>query len=200
MQHRPIFRLESLARVLAIVLPLVAGGVAARAAELSVGSRAPSFEALDDTGVLWKSADHIGKGPIVVYFYPADMTGGCTKQACGFRDDMQSLRAKGATVVGVSGDSVRNHQLFKKAYGLPFALLADTDGKVADAFGVPVTRGEKVVTKEIDGKQENLVRNVTTKRWTFVIDATGVVISKNTEVAAADDSKAILSLLKDAKK
>jgi len=49
---------------------------------------------------------------VVVYFYPADMTGGCTKQACGFRDDMQSLRALGATVVGVSGDTVRNHQLF----------------------------------------------------------------------------------------
>jgi len=178
---------------------VVCSGAMSIAAGIEVGSRAPAFEALDDTGAMWRSADHVGKGILVVYFYPADMTGGCTKQACGFRDDIKPLADKSVTVVGVSGDSVRNHQLFKKAYGLPFALLADTDGKVADAFGVPVTRGEKVVTKEIDGKEENLVRNVTTKRWTFVIDAKGVVISKNTEVAAADDSKAILSLLKDGK-
>lgn len=169
------------------------------ATAVEVGSPAPAFEAVDDTGATWKSSDHVGKGVLVVYFYPADMTGGCTKQACGFRDDIKPLADKSVTVVGVSGDSVRNHQLFKKEYGLPFTLLADTEGTVAEAFGVPVSRGEKVVTKEVGGKPEEFVRNVTAKRWTFVIDAKGVVISKNTEVAAADDSKAILSLLQDAK-
>jgi len=173
----------------------VAAAATGVAAAVEVGGPAPVFEALDDTGAVWKSTDHVGKGILVVYFYPADMTGGCTKQACGFRDDMKPLADKSVTVVGVSGDSVRNHQLFKKEYGLPFTLLADTEGRVADAFGVPLTRGEKVVTKEVGGKAEDFVRSVTTKRWTFVIDATGKVISRNTEVAAADDSKAILSLL-----
>lgn len=170
---------------------LLAATAAAAAPE--VGAAAPVFEALDDTGRPWKSSDHVGKGPLVVYFYPADMTGGCTKQACGFRDDMQALRDLGVTVVGVSGDTVRNHQLFKKEYGLNFPLLADTDGAVAAAFGVPVTPGEKVVTKEIGGVAEEFKRAVTAKRWTFVIDAAGKVASRNTEVAAADDSKAVLA-------
>jgi len=173
---------------------LLTGSAAAAGPE--VGGPAPAFEALDDTGRPWKSSDHVGKGVVVVYFYPADMTGGCTKQACGFRDDMQSLRALGATVVGVSGDTVRNHQLFKKEHGLNFPLLADTDGAVAAAFGVPVTPGEKVVTKEIGGVVEEFKRAVTAKRWTFVIDAGGKVVSRNTEVAAADDSKAVLATVK----
>ena len=194
MQYRSGSR-AVLGRFLRSIVLAVAVAAPGIVAAVEVGGPAPVFEALDDTGAVWKSTDHVGKGIIVVYFYPADMTGGCTKQACGFRDDMKPLADKSVTVVGVSGDSVRNHQLFKKEYGLPFALLADTEGKVAEAFGVPLTRGEKVVTKEVGGKAEDFVRNVTTKRWTFVIDAKGTVISKNTEVAAADDSKAILSLL-----
>ena len=174
---------------------LLASATPAGAADLAVGSPAPVFSALDDTGATWKSTDHVGKGILVVYFYPADMTGGCTKQACGFRDDMQKLREKGVTVVGVSGDSVRNHQLFKKAHHLDFTLLADTEGKVAEAFGVPVTLGEKVVSAEIDGKTEQLVRTVTTKRWSFVIDTDGTIAMKNTEVDAAKDSQAVLALL-----
>jgi peroxiredoxin Q/BCP len=168
----------------------------AGAAGPEVGEPAPVFESLDDSGRPWKSSDHVGKGVLVVYFYPADMTGGCTKQACGFRDDMQTLRDLGVTVVGVSGDTVRNHQLFKKEYGLNFPLLADTEGAVAAAFGVPVTPGEKVVTKEIGGVAEEFKRAVTAKRWTFVIDTGGKVVSRNMEVAAADDSKAVLATVK----
>ena len=174
---------------------LLVGG-SAGAAEVAVGSPAPVFEAVDDTGMSWKSSDHVGKGILVVYFYPADMTGGCTKQACGFRDDMQTLVERGVTVVGVSGDSARNHELFKKEYGLNFTLLADTEGKVADAFGVPFTVGEKSVTKEIGGKPEQFVRTVTSQRWTFVIDKQGRIAHKNTKVAAADDSKAVLAAVK----
>ena len=180
-------------------LALLAGFSSVRAAEpevkLNVGDAAPTFQAKDDTGKEWKSADHVGKKIVVVYFYPADMTGGCTKQACGFRDDMKTLADKGIEVVGVSGDSVRNHQLFKKAHELNFPLLADTDGKVAEKFGVPVTPGEKTVKATIDGKEESLTRTVTTARWTFVIDKSGKIAAKNTMVKAADDSKAIQELI-----
>jgi len=187
-------------RVAAAVCTVLTLGFAAAirpaaAATVEVGSPAPVFEALDDSGAPWKSTDHVGKKILVVYFYPADMTGGCTKQACGFRDDLATLADRGVTVVGVSGDSVGNHQLFKKAHALNFPLLADVDGAVAAAFGVPVTLGEKTVTCEIDGKTESLVRNVTAKRWTFVIGRDGKVAARNTEVAAAEDSRAILTLV-----
>lgn len=165
--------------------------------DLKVGDKAPSFESTDDAGKPWKSIDHFGKKVVVVYFYPADMTGGCTKQACGFRDSMKGLSDKGVEVIGVSGDSVKNHQLFKKYHDLNFTLLADTEGKVAEQFGVPVVKGEKTFkTPPIDGKEETLVRNVTPSRWTFVIDKSGKIVSKNTMVKAADDAQAIQDLIK----
>jgi thioredoxin-dependent peroxiredoxin len=173
--------------------------IAADPVDIKVGDAAPVFQVKDDTGADWKSSDHVGKKILVVYFYPADMTGGCTKQACGFRDDMAKLSGKDVEVVGVSGDSVHNHQLFKKKHDLNFGLLADTDGKVAESFGVPVTKGEKTVKAEVDGKEESLTRNVTTARWTFVIDKQGKIAAKNTTVKAADDSKAILELVEKLK-
>jgi peroxiredoxin Q/BCP len=170
------------------------------AVDLKAGDKAPTFTVEDENGKLWKSTDHVGKKILVVYFYPADMTGGCTKQACGFRDDLSKLGDEGVEVVGVSGDSAGNHQLFKKAHNLNFTLLADVDGKVAEAFGVPITREEKSVKATIDGKEEILTRTVTAKRWTFVVGLDGKIASKNTTVAAADDSKAILKLVADLKK
>lgn len=182
------------------LLMSVATGFAGDNTEVNVGDKAPEFSALDENGKEWKSAEHVGKKVVVVYFYPADMTGGCTKQACAFRDDLSKLKDLGVEVVGVSGDSVRNHQLFRKAHDLNFTLLADTEGKVAEAFGVPVTREEKSVKATIDGKEEVLTRSVTAKRWTFVIGLDGKVLSKNTMVAAADDSKAVFEIVtKDGK-
>jgi len=171
------------------------GAFAAEPVNLKVGDPAPSFEALDDTGKLWKSSDYVGKKIVVVYFYPADCTGGCTAQAKGYRDDLEKLSAAGVEVVGVSGDTVRNHQLFKKKENLNFTLLADTEGKVAQAFGVEYTPGEKSVKAVIDDKEELLVRTLTTKRWTFVIGKDGKILSKNTNVKAAEDSKAVLDLV-----
>ena len=161
------------------------------AADLKVGDSAPKFEALDDTGKEWKSEDHVGKHIVVVYFYPADLTGGCTKQACGFRDDLGKLKEEGVEVVGVSGNSVADHQLFKKVHELNFALLADTEGKVATAFGVPTSEG-RAYTATVDGKEVPLTLGVIAKRWTFVIGKDGKIASKNTEVNAAEDSQAIL--------
>lgn len=163
--------------------------------DLKVGDKAPRFEAMDDTGKLWKSTDHVGKKIMVVYFYPADFTGGCTKEACGYRDDYSALTEKGVDVVGVSGDSVHGHELFKKAHELNFTLLADTDGKVAEAFGVPTEAGADTVMATNGDQKEPIYRNVTIDRWTFVIDKKGKIASKNTEVHAAEDSKAILETI-----
>tara|TARA_R110002111_G_scaffold256979_2_gene324623 strand:+ start:114910 stop:115512 length:603 start_codon:yes stop_codon:yes gene_type:complete len=166
--------------------------------KVEVGDSAPAFTAKDDQGKGWKSTDHVGKKILVIYFYPADLTGGCTKQACGFRDDMKTLQGKDVEVIGVSGDSARNHQLFKKEHDLNFTLLADEDGGVAKKFGVPLKAGGSI-KRTIDGKEETLTRGVTAARWTFVIDKNGKVVLKNTQVKAADDSKAILKLVNDLK-
>ncbi|QDV46937.1 Putative peroxiredoxin bcp [Stieleria neptunia] len=173
--------------------------VAAEAMAIDVGDKAPSFEAVDDTDATWKSADHVGKKILVVYFYPADMTGGCTAQACGYRDKMESFTADGVEVIGVSGDSAKNHRVFKKAHQLNFALLADTQGKVAKAFGVPVTLGEKTVTKIIDGTETDLLRTATAKRWTFVIGLDGKIAYKDSAVNAKQDPEKIEDVIESLK-
>lgn len=162
---------------------------------LSVGDPAPTFQSTDDHGKAWKSSDHVGKKIVVVYFYPADLTGGCTKQACGFRDDMKPLADKGVEVVGVSGDSVKNHQVFKGVHDLKFTLLADEDGSVAKKFGVPLKPGGVVKTKDRDGNAVELKRGVTAMRWTFVIGKDGKIAYKNDKVNAAEDSKEILDVV-----
>ncbi|MFO1094269.1 MAG: peroxiredoxin [Planctomycetaceae bacterium] len=143
-----------------------------------VGDPAPQFTLQDDQGKEWKSSDHYGKKIVVIYFYPADMTGGCTKQACGFRDNLTDLSDAGVEVVGVSGDSVKNHQLFKKAHSLNFTLLADPKGDAAEKFGVPFKPGEQSVKATIDGKEEILIRTVTTQRWTIIVDKDGKIAMK----------------------
>ncbi len=164
--------------------------------ELNLGDKAPEFESQDDAGQPWKSTDHIGKKIVVVYFYPADCTGGCTRQAQGYRDDMEALAKKGVEVVGVSGDTVDNHKLFKKKEHLNFTLLADDTGAVAKKFGVPTGAGGEAKTK-IDNQEIVLKRGATEKRWTFAIGKDGKIIYKNTEVKPAEDSKAILKLVAD---
>jgi len=161
---------------------------------VKVGDPAPVFESTDDQGKPWKSSEHVGKKVLVVYFYPADFTGGCTKQACGFRDDYQKLADKGVTVVGISGDSARTHSLFKKEHKLPFTLLADEQGEIAKVFGVPTRAGGEVKVK-VDGKDEVLKRGVTASRWTFVIGKDGKIAYKNDKVNAGADSKQILELV-----
>ncbi|KAA5544521.1 peroxiredoxin [Roseiconus nitratireducens] len=181
---------------LTALLMLADHSASAAETDLEVGDAAPSFEAVDDTGKVWKSADHVGKKIVVLYFYPADMTGGCTAQACGYRDRMESLEAAGVEVVGVSGDTAENHQLFKKAHQLNFTLLADPDGEVAKKFGVPVSVGEKSVTKIIDGSEKVLTRGATAKRWTFVIDRDGNIAYKDSQVNAKQDPEKIQAVVK----
>lgn len=179
---------------------LVAGVMAEdKPVELKVGDKAPVFESVDDQGKAWKSEDHVGKKIVVVYFYPADCTGGCTSQAKAFQADLKTLEGKDVEVVGVSGDSAENHQVFKKKEGLTFTLLADTDGKVAKAFGVPYTAGKKEAKTKIDNQEVTLVREGTAKRWTYVIGKDGKIVHKNTEVKAANDSKDVLKVVENLK-
>lgn len=177
------------------VLALALGGLQAQQGKgLSVGDPAPSFEAVDDQGKSWKSSDFVGKKILVVYFYPADFTGGCTKQACSFRDDMEKITAKGVEVVGVSGDSAKTHAMFKKQHNLNFTLLADEKGELARKFGVPTKAGGAVKIK-FDGQDLTVERGVTASRWTFVISKDGKLAYKNDKVNPAEDSKQILALI-----
>ena len=101
-----------------------------------VGDKAPDFSVAASDGTTAHLKDYVGKGNIVLYFYPKDDTKGCTAEACGIRDTMGEFKGLDATVLGVSFDSVESHKAFIAKYKLPFVLLADTDKKVAKAYGV----------------------------------------------------------------
>ena len=165
-------------------------------AGLEVGSDVDSFIANADSGDLWQLSEHVGKKNIVVYFYPAAMTGGCTKQACAYRDMSSSLNDVDAVVVGVSGDSVNNLKLFKQAHDLNFPLLSDADGSIAELFGVLTRAGTKSIEKEIDGIMHTLTRGLTTMRWTFIIDKSGKVVYKNDKVNPTEDTANVIAEIK----
>jgi peroxiredoxin Q/BCP len=166
------------------------------AQKLEVGDKVPEFETLADDGTTWNSKDYLGDKFVVVYFYPAAMTGGCTKQACAYRDFKTEIEAADALVLGVSGDNVEGLKLFKKAHDLNFTLLSDESGKIAGLFGVP-TRNGGTITREINDESFDLVRGITTSRWTFIIDKSGKIVYKNTEVDATNDTKQILEFIKN---
>ncbi len=102
---------------------------------LRVGDKAPDFNVSTDAGQKVKLSDFKGK-KIVLYFYPKDDTPGCTKEACAFRDGISEIKDRGAVVLGVSTDSVDSHKKFKSKFELNFPLLADTDKKIVEAYGV----------------------------------------------------------------
>ena len=146
------------------------------------GKTAPDFELTSDSGETVRLSALRGK-PVVLYFYPKDDTPGCTTQACGIRDAFAEFEQAGAVVLGVSPDDERSHVKFRKKYGLPFPLLADTDHTVAEQYGV---WGEKSYL----GKTYFGV-----SRSTFVIGADGTVkkIFHNVKPAThADDVLAAL--------
>lgn len=117
---------------------------------LSVGDTAPAFTAKDTNGNTVSLSNFAGK-PVVLYFYPKDDTPGCTKQACSFRDNYSQFLDKGITVLGVSRDDEASHQAFTEKFSLPFPLLADTDGAIAQAYDVDGGGYAKRVTYVIDG-------------------------------------------------
>ena len=149
-----------------------------------IGDSAPDFEALTDTGERVKLADYRGQR-VVLYFYPKDDTSGCTKQACGFRDDYPVIEERNAVVLGVSPDSVASHQKFKAKYDLPFTLLVDQDHALAELYGV---WGEKSMYGR---KYMGVIRSH------FVIDEAGKIIDARVKVKPADSVTLAIQALED---
>ena len=116
------------------------------------GDTAPPFEGTDQDGKTVKLADFAGAKNVLLYFYPKDFTGGCTKEACGLRDRMGELQTNNVVVIGVSYDSVDSHKKFIAANNLNFSLLADPDGKIVGAYDVkmPLMNMAKRVSFLID--------------------------------------------------
>ena len=173
----------------------------APAAGLAVGDQVPEFESIDEQGQPWKSADHVGKKVVVLYFYPGDFTGGCIKQAEAYREGLAKLEELGVELVGVSGDEVASHKLFKETYALKHALLADTDGKLAQLLGVPVGgpgRGQAVTPApdrkpilDAEGKRILIQRAVTLDRCTLVIGRDGKLAALRKIVNPVTDSEEV---------
>jgi len=172
--------------------------IATNLSALEVGDKAPAFSTKDDAGKVWKSEDHVGKKNIIVYFYPAAMTGGCTKQACSYRDASKDLAKLDAVVVAVSGDHVEALKYFKINDNLNFPLLSDASGDISKAFGVPTRKGGQLI-REVEGKKVTLVRDNTPSRWTFVIGKNGKVIYKNTKVTPTKDLAEVSKAIQAAK-
>jgi peroxiredoxin Q/BCP len=127
-------------RAHAILVSLLLTALASSAQDtptrLKVGDKAPAVAGKNEKGQTWKLEETIGQKAVLLYFYPKDDTPGCTKEACGLRDSMGDLQKNGVEVVGVSFDNEESHRKFIEKHSLNFSLLADTDGKIADAYGV----------------------------------------------------------------
>lgn len=100
------------------------------------GEKAPLVTGKDQDGSKWKLEKALKKDNVLLYFYPKDFTGGCTKEACAYRDGLEDFKKDDVQVVGVSFDSEQSHKDFIAQHNLNFTLIADTDGKIADAYGV----------------------------------------------------------------
>ena len=180
------------------LLTLTISVMAQNSNELKIGDQVSEFSGIDDTGVNWKS-NTVNTDFLVVYFYPAAMTGGCTAQACAYRDDKVNFDKIGATIIGVSGDEVKNLKVFKETSYLNFPLISDSNGAISKTFGVPTKEGGSI-TREVEGTNYLLVRGITASRWTFVLDKDRKIIYKNAEVNALQDSKQVLEVIKNYKK
>jgi peroxiredoxin Q/BCP len=151
---------------------------------LEEGAKMPPFSLPDDAGNEVPSSQWAGR-PLVIYFYPKDDTPGCTRQACAFRDAAQELSKLGASVVGISGDSVESHAKFRDKYGLNFPLLVDRDHAVAERFGA--WREKNLYGKKSMGIQ----------RSTFLIDSQGNVAKVWKRVRVDGHDAQVLAALRE---
>ena len=162
---------------------------------LNIGDNAPDIVLNDQDGNLWNLKDFLGKKNVVVYFYPAAMTGGCTKQACSYRDSKNELEELDIEVVGVSSDAVKNLKVFQQIHQLNFSLLSDASAETAKKYGVPLEEGG-TISRKIGDDEITLERSYTVSRWTYIIDKNGKIVYKDTEVEAAEDSEKVIEFLK----
>lgn len=148
-----------------------------------IGKPAPAFTMATDGGGSIGLAGLKGK-TVILYFYPKDDTPGCTKEACGFRDNLSAFDGADAVVIGVSKDSVAKHDKFKAKYDLPFTLASDEDGSVCEAYGT-------WVEKSMYGKKYMGI-----ERATFLIDGQGVLRQEWRKVKVPGHVEAVLEAAK----
>jgi peroxiredoxin Q/BCP len=147
------------------------------------GKRAPDFTLPDQDGKPVSLRDLRRRGDVVLYFYPKDMTPGCTAEACSFRDKLELLRAAGAQVVGVSADSPASHQKFIEKHGLTFPLLSDSGNQITKAYGV--YKRKSLYGREFMGIE----------RSTFVIGRDGIVRRAFPKVKVNGHTEQVLAAL-----
>ncbi len=147
---------------------------------LKKNDKAPVFSGKDQDGNIISNETLTGK-KYVIYFYPKDMTPGCTDQACNLRDNYTQLGQEGIQIIGVSMDSESSHQKFIAKHTLPFPLIADTDKSVINAFGV--WGPKKFMGKEYDGIH----------RTTFLVNEEGVIVDVISKPKTKDHAKEILA-------
>lgn len=163
-----------------------ATSAAAAPASLALeGRKAPAFELPSGDGGTVKLADLVRKGNVVLYFYPKDMTTGCTAEACSFRDNLADVRKLGAQIIGVSADTPASHAKFTDKYELNFPLLSDVDNKVGKLYGV-------YKMKSMYGRQYMGI-----ERTTFVIDRAGVVRKVFPKVKVTGHTDEVVAALKE---
>jgi peroxiredoxin Q/BCP len=163
-------------RLLPVILTFFGFGAAAAPDALTVGEPAPEFELFDQDGQLHSLEDYRDRW-VVLYFYPKDDTPGCTTEACAFRDSIFAFRKLNAQILGVSLDDVESHKKFAENHGLPFPLLADVDGKAADAYGVKT----KMFGMSI------------ARRQTFIVDPAGKIARHYEKVKPDTHSAEVLA-------
>ena len=142
------------------------------------GDSAPDFYGPTSEGSNLGLKDFVGKKNVVLYFYPRDDTPGCTKEACSFRDNLDSVRKTGAEVIGVSLDSVESHRKFATKYSLPFSLISDKEKRIAQAYGVLKDTGTSA------------------SRVTFIIDKAGKVAKVFPNVDVTKHTEEVIAVLK----
>lgn len=150
---------------------------------LKEGTKAPAFTLPDQNGNNVSLKDFKGQ-KVILYFYPKDMTSGCTKQACNFAQLYPQFREKGAVIIGISKDTVASHKKFEEKYGLPFILLSDTELKVIQAYDV--------------WKEKNNYGKITmgVVRSTYLIDEKGTIVKAFEKVKAAENPGQMLEEVK----
>jgi peroxiredoxin Q/BCP len=149
-------------------------------AKLKVGSRAPEFEAFDDHGQVVRLSDVLQGGHVVLYFYPKDHTPGCTIEARAFNAALKEFQKRKTQILGVSTDSVDSHGKFRRSCNLQYRLVADTEGRIAHAYGA------------IGGLLGLLG---ITRRMTVLIDKKGTVRAVWTKVNPRDHPKEVLDMI-----